>query len=352
MLDDWEESILMSWWPRSQRNSLKMRGNIGKAHGGSHALQKGSLDQQHERGCGDICIPKGSEDHLWLYKRISWIHKTRTGTFSAKKKPKITLQAKVLLRWPITIWFANLFRCHKRWKNWMQKLQWTKEWKKLESSRFGKSQEQEGGYSRSTKRQKKVHFAALMDICHLKNAELEPQYQKYKDRVVLRGDIVKDDSGAHAVFIEQGSSASQMTAAKVMDVIDCDGQTADAVSAYTQVKMEDAPRLLMIPKSESPGIWIRLQRWSMKYGRRAQEFISPHRWTYVIWKMLNWRQSTKNTKVVVCWLKSRKFWNPWVAARIQGKFGGWWSSWTQRLTRQFFSWTIFRAHVHEKWGFG
>ena len=37
--------------------------------------------------------------------------------------------------------------------------------------------------------------------------------------------------------------------------------------------------------------------WSMKQGRRAQKFISPHWWTYVIWKMLNWIQSTKNTKV-------------------------------------------------------
>ena len=61
---------------------------------------------------------------------------------------------------------------------------------------------------------------------------------------MLRGDIVKDDSGSHAVFAEQGSSASQMTAAKVMDVIarrpHCAGQAADAVSAYTQVKMKDA----------------------------------------------------------------------------------------------------------------
>ena len=37
----------------------------------------------------------------------------------------------------------------------------------------------------------KVHFASLMDICHLKNAELEAKHQKYKGRVVLRGDIVK-----------------------------------------------------------------------------------------------------------------------------------------------------------------
>ena len=87
----------------------------------------------------------------------------------------------------------------------------------------------------------KVHFASLRDLCHLKNSELQPQFQKYKGRVVLRDDLVKDDSGAYAVFAEQGSSAAQMTAAKVTDVVarllDCDGQAADAISAYTQVKM-------------------------------------------------------------------------------------------------------------------
>ena len=50
-----------------------------------------------------------------------------------------------------------------------------------------------------------------MDPCHLKNSELEPEFQKYKGRVVLRGGIVKDDSGAYEIFTEQGSSASQMT---------------------------------------------------------------------------------------------------------------------------------------------
>ena len=39
----------------------------------------------------------------------------------------------------------------------------------------------------------KVHFAPLMGIRHLQNAELESKHQKYKGRVVLRGDIVKDD---------------------------------------------------------------------------------------------------------------------------------------------------------------
>ena len=97
----------------------------------------------------------------------------------------------------------------------------------------------------------KVHFAKVMDICHLKNSELEPKFKKYKGRVVLRSDIVKHDSGAYAVFTEHGSSASQMTAAKVMDVIarlpDCDGQAPDAIS-------------LGIPMSECPDIWVRLPR--------------------------------------------------------------------------------------------
>ena len=81
----------------------------------------------------------------------------------------------------------------------------------------------------------------------MKNAELEAKDQKYKGRVVLGGDILKDDSGSYAVFTELGSSASQMTAAKVMDIISrlpgCAGQAADAISAETQVKMEDAPKL-------------------------------------------------------------------------------------------------------------
>ena len=63
------------------------------------------------------------------------------------------------------------------------------------------------------------------------NRELKPKLQKYKGRVVLRGDIAKNDPGAYAAFTEQGSPASPMTVAKVMDVIarlpDCDGQAAD-----------------------------------------------------------------------------------------------------------------------------
>ena len=50
-------------------------------------------------------------------------------------------------------------------------------------------------------------------ICRMPNWR---KHQKYKGQVVFRGDVVKDDSGSYAVFAEQRSSASQMTAAKVI----------------------------------------------------------------------------------------------------------------------------------------
>ena len=72
----------------------------------------------------------------------------------------------------------------------------------------------------------KVHFASLMDLCHLKNAELEAKHQKYKGRVVLRGDNVKDDSGSYAAFTEQGSSASQNDSRQESWISSPDGQGA------------------------------------------------------------------------------------------------------------------------------
>ena len=123
-----------------------------------------------------------------------------------------------------------------------------------------------------------------MDICHLKNLEIEPHYQKYKGRVVLRGDMVKDDSGSHAAFTEQGSSASQMSASRVTDIISrlpgCAGQAADAVSAYAQVKMENAPSLLKIPKSDCPDIWIPLpkHKWPKSWSSLLNEICTVILW--------------------------------------------------------------------------
>ena len=77
-----------------------------------------------------------------------------------------------------------------------------------------------------------------------------------------------------------------MTAAKIMDTISrlpgCAGQAADAVSAYTQVKMEDAPKLLKIPKSECPDIWIRPPRhkWPKSWSRMEDPAVPLERNLY------------------------------------------------------------------------
>ena len=78
-----------------------------------------------------------------------------------------------------------------------------KEWRKLENIsawNLSKVKNKSEVIEDARRKDVKVHFASLMDICHLKNAELEKKHQEYKDRVVLRGDIVKDDSRSYAVF--------------------------------------------------------------------------------------------------------------------------------------------------------
>ena len=81
-----------------------------------------------------------------------------------------------------------------------------KEWGKTRentSMAADESQKQKGMIDEARNDGRKVHFASLMDLCHLKNSDYEPKIQKYKGRVVLRGDMVKDDSGSYAVFTGQ-----------------------------------------------------------------------------------------------------------------------------------------------------
>ena len=68
---------------------------------------------------------------------------------------------------------------------------------------------------------KTIHFATLMDICHLKNSELEPQFQKYKGWVVLRGDTVKEGRRfAHGHIVEwcQEQGAAEMIVSNCLRV--------------------------------------------------------------------------------------------------------------------------------------
>ena len=95
------------------------------------------------------------------------------------------------------------------------------------------------------------------------------------------------DSGSYAVFTEQGSSASQMTAAKVMDIISrlpgCDGPAADAVSALTQVKMEDAHKLFKnsqigMSRHLDSSTTTQMAKIMVQYGRSSR-----FSWTKSVW---------------------------------------------------------------------
>ena len=115
------------------------------------------------------------------------------------------------------------------------------------------------------KRQNKsVHFGSLMELCHLKHAELEEHLQSYKGRVVFRGDMVKDETGSFAVFTEQSASASMIAAAKMLDALarmpGMTGGHRDGRKAYTQVLLKDAAELLGLPPEQVPDTYITLPR--------------------------------------------------------------------------------------------
>ena len=77
-----------------------------------------------------------------------------------------------------------------------------------------------------------------------------------------------------------------MTAAKVMDIISrlpgCAGQASRRSICKYPRKMEDAPKLLKIPKSECPNIWIRLPRhkWPISWSSMEDPVVPLERNLY------------------------------------------------------------------------
>jgi len=123
-----------------------------------------------------------------------------------------------------------------------------------------------------------AHFGSLRDLCHIKNSQLGEEFWTYKGRVVFRGDIVRNEQGDFAVFAEQGASASHMAAAKFMDAVSRlpgnAGQDSDAVGAYTQVKLEDAAKILGVPGLVTK-TWISLPIYQHPSDGSWKDIIDP-----------------------------------------------------------------------------
>ena len=114
-----------------------------------------------------------------------------------------------------------------------------------------------------------VHFGNVMELVFEKHSELRQELRKYKGRVVFRGDTVTDETGFYAVFTEQGTSASHLSAAKFLDAIarmpGNDGGDSDAIGAYHQVKLDEMPEhdkcetWVSLPRSQRPPHWDNIE---------------------------------------------------------------------------------------------
>ena len=94
---------------------------------------------------------------------------------------KIILQDEETLHHSIIIWCTDLFLCLKPRRFPQQKAALDKEWEKLEKIsawNLTKVRSKKEVIDEARTSGVKVHFASLMDICHLKNAELEAKHQK------------------------------------------------------------------------------------------------------------------------------------------------------------------------------
>ena len=160
-------------------------------------------------------------------------------------------QEKEAIHYNITIWSQNLFLCLKSWKF---PQQWTRNgenWRKFRRGIWKSEVRKMWSMKQGRRAQKFIapHWWTSV-IWRIPNWRQNTNNTKV-ELYVLRSDIVKDDSGSYAVFTEKRSSASQMTPAEVMDIISrlsgCAGQAADAISAYTKVKVEDAPKFWKFP---------------------------------------------------------------------------------------------------------
>ena len=177
---------------------------------------------------------------------------------------KTILQEKETIHYSIISWFTNLFLCLKLWKFRQRIAAVDKEWEKLEKMsawNLTKVRSKKEVIDEARTSGAKVHFALLMDIWKMLNW-----------RQNTSGDVVEDNSESYVVFTEQGSSASQMTAAEIMDIISRLWRTSSRRSIGLHPSENGR-----YSKSECPDILIRLPRDKMakimvQYGRPSRYF--------------------------------------------------------------------------------
>ena len=88
----------------------------------------------------------------------------------------------------------------------------------------------------------KIHYADLLTLCSITFAEKSSEHWKYKGRICYRGDNVRDQDGANAVFQELSASPTSIhTANSVIAYGMMPGHvvtSSDAIRAYIQSRLK------------------------------------------------------------------------------------------------------------------
>ena len=108
-----------------------------------------------------------------------------------------------------------------------------------------------------------VHFARLFEIMGMKGYELKKARVEWKARVVVQGNNMTDHESQAAVFQDLSSSASLMSASKLVDIIGMQPgykvEQADAIQAFPQAELKGTPTWVIIPEHQRPASWKRFK---------------------------------------------------------------------------------------------
>ena len=195
---------------------------------------------------------------LRVFLEAEWVHKNACGRISAEIIMRTILQEEETIHHNITIWYTNLSLCLKPWRFPQQKQQWTrkgKKWRNFLRGTWRKSEARKRWSMKQGRRAQKFILPHFTDVRMSSERMLNwrQKHQKYKMSIciseVMLCNIILDLTQYSPNKDHQLLKWQQLKSSDILSRLPgCDGQAADAVSAETQVKMEDAHKLLKIPK--------------------------------------------------------------------------------------------------------
>ena len=198
-----------------------------------------------------------------MYLGSQWIHKDAYGRISTEISPGPYRRT----RWQFTAplqFGTHIFFCCKQWRYTQQKQQWIQNGRDLKRFWRGTSQKQIRGDRWSKDEGHKISCSLTCGHLSVEDCRIgdkAPQIQRSSCTPRWHCErwfgVLCSIHWTRIISITNKGGKSHGNHIHIARV---PGQAADAVSAYIQVKMEDAPKLLKIPKSEMEDPVVSLER--------------------------------------------------------------------------------------------